>query len=48
VILHRLCYRNFRNTSVQRHPIHSACQDGQESTRTELIYPKISRFSKDS
>jgi hypothetical protein len=48
VILHRLCYRNIRNTSVQRHRIHSACQGGQESKRSELIHPEISRFSKDS
>ena len=48
VILHRLCYRNFRNAWVQRHPIHSACQGGQESKRSELVHPEISRFSKDS
>jgi hypothetical protein len=44
---HRLCCRNFRNTRVQRHAIHSACHGGK-SKRSELIHPEISRFSKDT
>lgn len=48
VVLHRLCYRSFRNTGVQRHPIHSPHHRGQEKRRSEVVHPEISHFSKDS
>lgn len=48
VILHRLCYRNCRNTRVRKHAMYSAYHSGHESKRLELTPPEISRFSKDS
>jgi hypothetical protein len=48
VVLHKLCYRNFQSTGVQRQPTHGTCRGGRESKRSGIPHLEISRFSKDS